>query len=143
MLSIRVAILSAFLSVALATGCGPNPEKLVPVSGKITIQSAPLPYGTITLVPDLAAGNKTKLQPLGKIGADGSFSLETDGKPGAPVGPYLVGISSIKPSTPEDGYKPPIWAASQEYLDPNKSGLKLNVVESPAAGAYDIPLTKK
>lgn len=140
---LRFVPLVTLLFAALLTGCGPQPEKLVPVSGKITIQDAPLPYGTVTLVPDAAAGNKSKLQPLGKITADGSYALETDGKPGAPVGAYLVGISSIKPSTPEDGYKPPVWAASQEYLDPNKSGLKLTVVESPAAGAYDIALTKK
>jgi hypothetical protein len=136
-------LISLFAIVFICAGCGPKPEKLVPISGKITIQGEPLPYGTITLVPDVAAGNKTKLQPFGKVKADGSYSVETDGKPGAPVGPYLVGISSIKPSTPEDGYKPPVWAASQEYLDPNKSGLKLTVVESPAAGAYDIVLTKK
>lgn len=122
-------------------GCGPTPVKFVPVSGKITIQGAPLPYGTITLVPD--AGNPTKLQPYGKVAADGSYTLESDGKPGAPVGVYRVGISSVKPSTPEDGYKPPVWAASQEYLDPNASGLKLTIVESPAPGAYDIALTKK
>jgi hypothetical protein len=132
------------IGVALfVTGCGPAAVKLVPVSGKITVQGAPLPYGNITLVPDAANGNQTKLQPRATIGADGKYTLETDGKQGAPLGSYIVTISSVKPSTPEDGYKPPVWAASQDYMDPSKSGLGLTVIEGAHEGAYDFDLTKK
>lgn len=134
-------VLSSCLTISL--GCGPAPTRLAPVSGKVTIQDAPLPYGRIVLKPDAAQGNTFKGEPSGEIKADGTYALQTDGKPGAPVGAYRVAIFSIKPSTPEDGYKPPVWAASQEYSDPDKSGLTLNVVESPAAGAYDVQLTKK
>jgi hypothetical protein len=134
---------SALLLVLfLFTGCGPAPAKLVPVSGKITIQGAPLPWGTITLYPDTTKGNSSTLQPFGTVAPDGSYSLNTDGKPGAPLGAYVVTISAAKPSTPGE-YKPPEWAASQDYLDRSKSGLSLTVVESPAAGAYDLALTKK
>jgi len=126
----------------LITGCGSAAPKIVPVSGTVTILDAPLPYGTITLYPDAAKGNASKLQPLGTIGADGKYTLTTDGKPGAPVGSYLVTVSSVKPSQPGE-YKPPEFAASQDYLDQTKSGLTLDVVENPAPGAYDVKLTKK
>jgi len=138
---IRCATFCLLLAILLS-GCGPAATKLVPVSGKITIQGEPLPWGTITLIPDATKGNTSKLQPLGKV-TDGTYTLETDGKPGAPLGAYRVTVSAIKPSTPEDGYKPPVWAASQDYLDQNKSGLTLTVVETPPPGAYDIALTKK
>jgi hypothetical protein len=127
----------------LLCGCGPAEEKLVPVSGIITVQGMPLPYGTITLIPDAAQGNTSQHQPYGTVGSDGKFALQTDGKPGAPLGRYIVTISSVKPPTPEEGMKPAVFAASQDYLDPTKSGLTLDVVETPAAGVYDLKLDKK
>jgi hypothetical protein len=140
----RCALLWLLGCVALVlSGCGEKAVKVVPVSGTVTIQDAPLPYGNITLVPDAANGNQTKLQPRGTIGADGKYTLESDGKPGAPLGKYLVGISAVKPSKQEDGYKPSERAASQDYMDASKSGLTLEVVENPAPGAYDVKLTKK
>ena len=137
----RTATFVSLLILAIAcTGCGPKPEKLVPVSGKITIQGAPLPYGRLALTP--GEGNTTKSQPIGKV-QDGTYTIETDGKPGAPVGAYRVAIFAIKESTQADGYKPPVWAASQEYSDPGKSGIILNVLETPSPNVYDIELTKK
>ena len=136
-------LLLSLLLVACFVGCGPAPVKLAPVSGKVTIQDMPLPYGRIVLKPDVAQGNKFAGEPSGEIKSDGTFTLETDGKPGAPLGVYRVAVFSIKASTQEDGYKPPVWAASQEYSDADKSGLTLTIVENPAADAYHIPLTKK
>jgi hypothetical protein len=138
--NLRFALLASFVLIALITGCGPQPEKLVPVSGKITIQGEPLPYGRLALTP--GDGNTTKSQPIGKV-QDGTYTLETDGKPGAPVGAYRVAIFAIKESTQADGYKPPVWAASQEYSDPSKSGIILTVFETPSPNVYDIVLTKK
>lgn len=134
-------VLASFLSLL---GCGSSTAvKLAPVSGKVTIQDMPLPYGRILLKPDAAQGNTSTSEPSGEIKSDGTFSLETDGKPGAPLGAYRVTIFSIKPSTPEDGNKPPVWAASQDYSNPEKSGLTLKVVENPAADAYHFALDKK
>jgi hypothetical protein len=138
-----------FLSLVLAVcccllfGCGPAPTRLIPVSGKITIEGEPLPYGRIVLKPDATQGNMFKGEPSGEIKPDGTYTLETDGKPGAPAGIHRVAVFSVKPSTPEDGYQPPVWAASQDYSDPEKSGLTLNVVESPTPDAYDLALTQK
>jgi hypothetical protein len=136
-------IMSLGLPALILAGCGEKAARLVPVSGTVTVQGTPLPYGTITLIPNAAEGNTSKLQPRGTIGPDGKYTLETDGQPGAPVGSYIVTISSVKPSTPEDGYKPPVWAASQDYMDAGKSGLGLTVMEAAQAGAYDIDLKKK
>ncbi len=151
--NLRPAFLWFVAALSVATGCGPAAGTLVPVSGKITIQGLPLPFGTITLVPNDDNATKpdtisrrglgAKSQPNGTIGADGSYSLMTDGKPGAPQGIYKVTIFSIKPSTQEEGMKPPVWAASQDYSDASKSGLTLVVAEGRAAGAYNIALTKK
>lgn len=129
--------------LAVTVGCGPAQTKLIPVSGKVTIQDEPLPYGRVVLKPDAAQGNMFQGEPSGEIKSDGSYAVQTDGKPGAPLGAYRVTVFAIKPSMPEDGYQPPVWAASQKYSDPAKSGLSLNVVEHPAADAYDVKLTKK
>ena len=134
---------SLLLAMLLCLGCGPAPVKLVPVTGKVTIQGMPLPYGTITLVPNADSGNTGKSQPFGNVSAEGTYAIMTDGKPGAPLGAYRVTISATKLSTAADGNKPSVWAASQDYLDASKSGLTLMVVEAPAAGAYDIALTKR
>ena len=137
-----IRLASLVLFVLLFAGCGPAAVKLVPVTGKVTIQGTPLPWGTITLYPDATKGNKSTLQSFGNVAADGTYSISTDGKPGAPVGAYAVTISAAKPSTPGE-YKPTEWAASPDYLDRSKSGLTLNVVESAPANAYDFALTKK
>ena len=72
--------------LVLAVGCskkGPT-DKLVPVSGKVSLDGTPLKMGQVLFTPD--KGNPTKLAPMGQIGEDGSYTAQCEGQPGAPVG---------------------------------------------------------
>src|SRR5690348_17264028 len=62
----------------LLAGCE---ARLVPVSGKVTLDNKPLTTGTVTLKPDKEKGNAAKVEPIGKIAEDGTYTIETNGKP--------------------------------------------------------------
>src|SRR5690349_19138759 len=88
-----------FLPVALLCGClasGCSDDSGVgptfPVTGKVTINDAPLTAkSTIVLFkPDASRGNTCPFQPAGTVDADGSYSLKTRTKAGAPPGWYKV-----------------------------------------------------
>jgi hypothetical protein len=138
-LPLRAPVALACFSLLLASlGCGSSgKDKLIPVSGKVILGGSPLTAGQVAFHPDLAKGNKAKGVPTGSIGGDGSYSLTTDGKPGAPVGAYKVTVSTNFPGM--SGTPVPINA---KYNNPNGSGLDREVVPNPASGAYDLQVTK-
>jgi hypothetical protein len=151
---------------ALAGCGGDNLGKLVSVSGKVTLDGHPLPSVTVTFVPDASKGNKVKARCFAIADAEGHYSLQTTPdksdrqRDGAPLGWYKV---RVQPGMPTD-----MGAANTKLLDlknlkntadAGKSGatgslvpdryknestspLSIEVVESPAAGAYDLNLKK-
>lgn len=135
--------LGLFASVVfVVVGCGGGP-KLVPVKGKVYLAEQPVSAGEtvkgfVVLHPDAEKGNKTQEQVQGEIGADGSFTVFTRDKEGAPLGWYkvTVDLADVKASDPYY-YKPKI---DDKYLEKDKSGLALEVVESPEPGRYDLKL---
>jgi hypothetical protein len=79
----RLAILCGVFAVA---GCGPAEPKLVPAGGTVRFTDGkPVAGGIVEFAPD-GPGPAAR----GKIGSDGSFTLETNGKPGAVAGAYRV-----------------------------------------------------
>jgi len=152
---IRFALFSlGCLAVAIA-GCSKGP-KLVPVSGKVMLGNAPLTTGIISFLPDAEKGNTSKLGPSGKIESDGSYTLTTDGKSGAPLGHYKVtittqmpggmGAPSTVPSTPQDPSKALSGGSSgpkvnPQFSDPTKTPLRVEVVATPESGNYDLKVT--
>lgn len=72
-------------------GCKDKPA-VVPVSGRVTYQGKPVPFGTVMFQ------HTTGGQPAaGQIQSDGSYSLQTfNAGPGARVGPSLVRITSFE-----------------------------------------------
>jgi hypothetical protein len=80
------------LALPLAAGCGSN-LKLVPVTGKVTLNGAPLPYKSLMFIPEsteigIAGGGNTQ--------QDGSYSViasmpgATTDQAGLPPGKYRV-----------------------------------------------------
>jgi len=63
------------------------------VTGKVTADGQALTAGTVTFRPDETKGNKNKAIPTGMIDSSGNYKLFTDGKEGAPLGWYKVGVS--------------------------------------------------
>jgi predicted small lipoprotein YifL len=136
------AALAALAAALLVAGCGGDGPKLLPVQGKVTADDQPLSKGSVRFVPDTAKGNAAKYEPAGEIGADGSYTLSTLGKPGAPAGWYKVSVVS---TDPVDSSKPLAVKSyvGKKYNDTQTSGLSVEVVASPPAGAYDLKASAK
>jgi hypothetical protein len=140
----------AFVAVLVALGCGSGGTKLnlVPVSGKITLDGAPMTTGTVVFTPE---DTSQKFTPSGIID-NGNYKLFTDGKEGAPVGKYKVSVNTqgMGMAMPSDGKvtTDPSKALggkssmNTKYGAPGTSGITIEVVGSAAAGAYDVKVTK-
>jgi len=121
--------------VFTATGCGGGPN-LIPVSGEVTVNGKPLEKGSLAFRPE--TGQIKGGDPGGTI-ENGKYTIFTNGKPGAPAGKYKVGIVAHQEidSTKPTAVKPLL---DPQYNDPEKSVLKVEVVEKASPGAYDFKL---
>jgi hypothetical protein len=148
--------LPLLLGLAAVTGCGGiGSEKLVTVTGKVTLDGGvPMTAGTITFQPDDSKGNKSRVSPEGFVDGSGNYKLMTGQREGAPLGWYKVGVSPIggntppppletgKNADPNKNLSPSGGAVPKKYQIPATSGLSVEVVEKPNAGAYDLKVTK-
>jgi hypothetical protein len=131
------------------TGCAPSAERLVAVSGAVTVEGEPLRLGWVTFYPDEARGNTGSHLPWGQIRQDGTYELSTNGRPGAPPGAYKVVVAAthdaipIKPPRGKDG-KPwqPRWLVHEKYTSPATTDLRIEVMERPSPGSYDLRLAR-
>jgi hypothetical protein len=133
----------------LAAGCGgPPPEKFVTVSGRVTVGGKPLSTGQIGFVPDESAGNPHPEYPTAAIQSDGTFTLATNDKAGVRPGWYKVVVWAWAEPVP----LAPVYDANGQlksyrshvaakYSKRETTDLKVEVVENPAAGAYDFALS--
>lgn len=139
-----VGLAIAFFCVALL-GCSSAPNELLhPVSGQVTFGGKPLTTGTVSFRPDASKGNKSEHHPTGTIGADGKFTLFTGGHAGAPPGWYKVVVNAHEPALDTGGAHPglPKSIIPTRYAG-NDTPLAREVLENPAAGAYDLTLEAK
>jgi len=127
---------------AAVWGCGSGGEKLAPVTGEVTVNGMPLTTGAVTFHPDAAKGNSTPHIPVGTLDSQGNYKLISATKEGAPLGWYKVTVSAQEPIDPKNPYAPPKHLISPKFSEPNTSGLEVEVVTSPAAGAYDLKLAR-
>jgi hypothetical protein len=113
--------------------------KIVPVSGKVTVDGKPLKRGVLTFNPDPAKGNTARIACRGRIQGEGRYELFTDdgshNTKGAPIGWYKVTIGT----TQADDSPLPV---NDKYTDFTQTDLEVEVVESPKADAYDLKFTK-
>jgi hypothetical protein len=132
---------SAALLLAFA-GCDSSGlGRIVPVKGKVMLDGKAVPTGSLVFKPDSAKANTSTFEPASPIGADGSYSLFTKEKQGAPLGWYKVGVVAQE-ANPSDPYAAMKALVPQRYNDPETSGVAIEVVASPAADAYDLKLAK-
>jgi hypothetical protein len=147
----RLAMLVCFAVGGLFAGCGDESGigKTVPVHGKITLNDKPLtePSTIILFKPDKAKGNASAYEPAGTVDAQGEYTVSTKGKKGAPSGWYKV-VVTVRPSRVEHAKTTERQKHTESSLLPPKYGratttdLEVEVVESPAPGAYDLKLAK-
>jgi hypothetical protein len=117
------------LLVTLAAGCGDNRGR-VPVTGTVRFDGKPLESGTVRFGGDQGAAG------VGPI-VNGAFSLNESGSQrGVLPGKYDVFIASWieeRGSVRKDGsFSPGITRIPLSYLEPEKSGLKAEVVKGQA-----------
>jgi hypothetical protein len=125
------------------------------VSGRVLVDGEPLrgQNGAVSFIPDNAKGNTANVTPTGNLDNAGNYTLYyAQGKKGAPLGWYKVQITATKlgpgiqmARKQMKGAPPPPPSNlpfDVKFTNIKTSGLEVEVVESPAAGAYDLKLTK-
>jgi hypothetical protein len=131
-------LLRCALAFALfaSLGCSSG-TSLHKVAGKISVDGSPLAKGSVRFVPDKNKGNSGEAEPVGQIAADGTYTLVTNGKTGAPLGWYKVSIDVTEAG---DSSHPRYVKSliNPRFHSPETSQLSIEVVASPATGAYDL-----
>jgi hypothetical protein len=133
---LRLCLL-VLLSTPLLAGCGSS-VAVVPVTGKVTVDGQPLTAGQVSLVP--LEAKPGAVASAGAIDANGDYVIYTGGKTGAPPGKYKVTVTPAM--LPSGDNKKPVIPFNQKFGDATKTTLSIDVVSSPAPGAYDLKLTK-
>jgi len=127
--------------VSLA-GCNSG-QRLSQVQGKLYIGDQPAHGGTgfVTFHPDASKGNKWMEEAVGEIKDDGTYVLAARGQAGAAPGWYKVGVNYSEVMSAANPYVTK-WLMPQpeKYGDWNKSDIRIEVVEKPEPGRYDIKL---
>lgn len=126
-------------ATAAVAGCEPQGPKLHPVSGRVTLKDGtPVKFGHVILHADADQGNATREISQGTI-RDGEYTIMTGMKPGAVAGAYKVSIEAAAEVDEKNPYFTR-WFAHEKYVNPDTSGLTMQVVESPEPGRYDFKL---
>lgn len=132
------------LLLGLVAGCGPNGPAVVPVSGRVTLDGAPLVGATLTFQP-ITDGSPTSttaaVGSYGRTDAEGKYTLRLidPDQPGAIVGKHTVTINTAvaeNPASDEIKLKQP------EVLP---AAARTREIEVPAGGTdkADLELTSK
>ena len=140
---IRLAIGLSLLITTLL-GCQ-RTERLYSVEGTVTIDGKPLHGGRRSYVvyqPDRSKGNDIPHEPKSTIDANGHYRLTTVAKDGARAGWYKVRVDAAEVVDMANPYVTK-WLVAKKYIDFGTSGLAIEVVENPAAGAYDLHVGKE
>jgi hypothetical protein len=133
-------IFFGFLLLTLAACGGNKVGHVVPVSGKvINADGSPLKDGSVAFFPNKDKGNTSTHEAGGTINADGTYEAYTKGSKGVPPGHYKVTVmaQSIADSTTPTKAK---VLVPEKFTKRETTTLLIEVVESPAAGAYDLKL---
>jgi hypothetical protein len=142
----------ALLLPLLLLGCGDSSGvgTTYPVSGTITFNGEPLNAENTSVLfkPDASKGNASPFEPVATVDADGSYTLITQGKDGAPPGWYKVVVTAFNgapkhPAGPkQDKQKGARSLLPSKYGLAQSTPLAVEVVANPGRGAYDLKLTR-
>ncbi len=137
-------------AVGAWAGCrnkSPEGGALVPVTGRVLLGGQPLrigegQVGKVWFYPVAPAPAASPVPPAGSIDSEGRYTLSTAGQPGAPPGRYRVMLIATRPSDPARPFHRRKSLVPVRYCGVETSGLVVQVVETPAPGAYDLRLRK-
>jgi len=138
-------------ATTLFVGCGKKVVKTEGVTGKVTLDGAPLPDANVFFVP--VDKNSGALDSFAKTGEDGTYKLQTltgAANAGTTPGKYLVrfdaqeSVDTGKTETVNDQEVPILDSKSilpRRYNDEKTSGFEVEVV--PGANTFDFDLESK
>lgn len=146
MTSRTIGVCVAFSFVLLATGCGPKGPAMIPVTGTVKLDGAPVAGAGVTFMP--VSGGRPA---TGETDANGNFKLTTEkANDGALEGDYLVAVSGVRTVgvvVNPDGTSGDTtnmrteWFVPQKYAKPATSNLQQTV--SKGMGSVDLNLSSK
>jgi hypothetical protein len=126
-------VLAAVLCVGMVAGCS-GPASPQTVSGKVTLDGAPLPAASLTMVPkDESITDPAIRGPfVGKTDDQGEFSIGPINEPGggAPAGAYKLTITTAFVEAFDENSVVP----AERIPEPHRSGVDFEV---PAGGTSD------
>ena len=117
---------SSPLPCSSRAGCGSENSAPAPVQGRVFYKGAPDATGTIVFAPDPDKGGQGPLA-RGEIQTDGSYTLTSDGRPGAAPGWHRVTIVAVQtsPHRPTGtAFTDVRWLLPRKYAAPDLSGLE-------------------
>jgi hypothetical protein len=129
----RCARLSAAFCLVFAAGCGGDSREAAPFTGTVTLQGAPLPNATVSLLQSRA----TDPGPFtGTTDSEGRYSLGLSGggEGGVAPGVYRLTITTVKPNLSGDEMAPP---PTQKEIVPQQYADGSIRVEVPEGGVTD------
>lgn len=125
--------------LVFAVGCGENGPKVVPVTGKVVRDGKSLTNVSVTFLP-----KGSGLSATGSADSSGNIVMLTNGRNGAMVGDYKVGITEpLRDMTPESlaSGAPPPTSFDPKFQSPDSSGITFNVPEK--GGKFEFTVTNK
>ena len=123
-----VCAILALVACAGLSGCNRSPAGIVPVSGKLTLDSSPWPkQGQISFASVKPAPGHPVLPAVAKIDPDGSFAIKTTAAPGLVPGEYNVAIQCWQ-EAPDEKHAGKS-AIADRYRRPQTSKLTVTVPE--------------
>jgi len=116
-------------------GCG-GEAKPAAVQGRVLFRGQPLGGGTVVFTPDAERGASGPLA-TAEIGADGRYSLRTNGQPGAVPGWHRVTVAP--PSRSQAAGSPVLATLPRHYSHAEHSG-QCHEVKPGIVNTIDIQL---
>ena len=122
----------------LSSGCGGG-TSMTPVKGKVTVNGQPMTAGHVIFHPNKDKANTFGGVCVSEINAQGEYTLQTKGKPGAPLGWYKVTVTATE-APPDNTKATTASPINTTYALPDITPLEIEVVEKAPPGKYDLKL---
>ncbi len=136
---------AGFLGVAcilmFVVGCGEAGPTVVPVTGKVVRDGKALTNVSATFLP-----KGSGLSATGSSDSSGKIIMLTNGRSGAKVGQYRVGITEpLRDMTPEAiaSGSPPPTSFDPKFQSPDTSGIEFTVPEKGGTFEFEVFNKKK
>ena len=143
-----IALAFASCTLLLTAGCGGRTEDGpgYPVTGKVTVDGAPLTAGAVLFVP-VAPTEKHPIEPAGKIDKKGFYTLYAEGRRNILPGRYIVVVEAFEPLPDAVKHTRSLRVRGQSLINPSyesasTSHLRVEVKKDAKPADYDLRLKR-